>query len=102
MSTSPEVAAFIMQLKEPIPDALVAYLSRCREVAAIEDRDTTPNPSLVHELRRAADILKTSHGYTPETLELLADNYDEIHDAILAEFMPPSNPPSSKASMEAA
>ena len=101
MSTSPEVAAFIAQLKEPIPDALVTYLSKCREVAAIENRGTTPNPSLVDELRQAADVLKTSHGYTPGTLELLADNYDEIQRCILADFMPPSKPP-TEASKEAA
>lgn len=101
MSTSPEVAAFITQLKEPIPDALVTYLSKCRELSAIESKGIDPCSSLVNELRRAADILKTSHGYTPETLELLADNFDEIHRCILADFMPPSNSPTT-ASKEAA
>lgn len=104
MSTSPEVAAFMRQLKEPIPDALVTYLSKCKEMLIIENRGTTPNPALINELRHAADILKETHGYPTSLIEMIADNCDEIHDLILADFMPPrtTTPTSNRARMEAA
>ncbi len=104
MSTSPEIAAFIAQLKQPIPNALVTYLSKCKDMMIIEERGTTPPPALINELRHAADILKDTHGYRTSMIEMIADNCDEIHDLILADFMPPrtTTPTSNRASMEAA